>query len=105
MVALKVRQKPLHRTRIDDSSRHIHYHIFGVRKNESLFVLIVIVIVNPRFLERPQKRSRGNQLIHKRLSKKIDRQRVISRESGRLKRDPTISGEKTKDRSITCTAL
>ena len=28
-----------------------------------------IVIVNSRFLQRPQKRSRGNQLIHRRLSK------------------------------------
>ena len=28
-----------------------------------------IVIVNSRRLERPQKRSRGNQLIHRRLSK------------------------------------
>jgi len=27
------------------------------------------VIVNSRFLERPQKRNRGNQLIHRRLSK------------------------------------
>jgi len=31
--------------------------------------LIKIVIVISRFLERPQKRSRGNQLIHRRLSK------------------------------------
>src|SRR6218665_1588932 len=30
---------------------------------------IVIVIVNSRFLERPQKRSRRNQLIHRRLTK------------------------------------
>ena len=29
---------------------------------------IVIVIVNSRFLEHPQKRSRGNQLIHMRLT-------------------------------------
>src|SRR6218665_1752825 len=29
----------------------------------------LIVIVNSRFLQRPQKRSRGNQLIHSRLSK------------------------------------
>ena len=29
----------------------------------------LIVIVNFRFLERPQKRSRRNQLIHKRLTK------------------------------------
>ena len=29
----------------------------------------VIVIVNSRFLERPQKRSRRNQLIHRRLTK------------------------------------
>src|SRR6218665_3412455 len=30
--------------------------------------LIKIVIVISRFLERPQKRSRGNQLIHRRVS-------------------------------------
>src|SRR6218665_1340856 len=30
---------------------------------------IVIVIVNSRFLERPQKRNRGNQLIHRHLTK------------------------------------
>ena len=28
-----------------------------------------MVIVNSRFIERPQKRSRGNQLIHRRLTK------------------------------------
>jgi len=33
------------------------------------------VIVISRFLQRPQKRNRGNQLIHRRLTK-IDRQRV-----------------------------
>src|SRR6218665_3599710 len=43
---------------------------------------IVIVIVNSIFLQRPQMRSRGNQLIHRRLQKKVDRQRVRSRESG-----------------------
>src|SRR6218665_2081250 len=32
-------------------------------------VQLQIVIVNSRFLERPQKRSRGNQLIHRRLTK------------------------------------
>src|SRR6218665_2986636 len=31
--------------------------------------LIVIVIVNSRFLERPQKRSRRNQLTHRRFTK------------------------------------
>ena len=31
--------------------------------------VIVIVIVKSRFLERPQKRSRRNQLIHRRLTK------------------------------------
>src|SRR6218665_1617600 len=34
-----------------------------------LIILIIIVIVNSRFLERPQKRSRRNQLIHSRLTK------------------------------------
>src|SRR6218665_934510 len=47
-----------------------------------------IVIVNSRFLERPQKRSRRNQLIHRPLIKnKIDRQWLRSRESGRQKSD------------------
>src|SRR6218665_179989 len=32
-------------------------------------VPFVIVIVNSRFLERPQKRSRENQLIHRRLTR------------------------------------
>jgi len=32
-------------------------------------VLIVIVIVNSIFLQRPQKQGRGNQLIHRRLSR------------------------------------
>src|SRR6218665_1822546 len=41
--------------------------------------LIKIVIVISRFLERSQTQSRGNQLIHRRLSK-IDRQRVRSLE-------------------------
>ena len=49
--------------------------------------LIVIVIVDSWFLERPQKRSHRNQLIHRRLfplnQKKIDRQWSRSRESGR----------------------
>jgi len=31
--------------------------------------VIDIIIVISRFLQRPQKRSRGNQLIHRRLSK------------------------------------
>src|SRR6218665_832403 len=31
--------------------------------------LQIIIIVNSVFLQRPQKRSRGNQLIHRRLSK------------------------------------
>ena len=35
---------------------------------QTLYVRI-IVIVNSRFLERPQKRSRRNQLIHRRLTK------------------------------------
>ena len=45
---------------------------------------LLYVIVISRFLQRPQKRSRGNQFIHRRLSKtKIDRQRVKFRESSR----------------------
>ena len=45
-----------------------------------------IVIVNSRFLQRPQKRNRRNQLIYRRLSKtkSLDSGRVRSRESGRL---------------------
>jgi len=31
-------------------------------------IVIVIVLVNSRFLKRPQKRSRGNQLIHRRIT-------------------------------------
>ena len=31
--------------------------------------VFVIVFVNSRFLEHPQKRSHGNQLIHRRLTK------------------------------------
>src|SRR6218665_3314360 len=44
-----------------------------------------IVIVNSTFLERPQKRSHRNQLIHRRLTKRkaIDRQRSRPKESGR----------------------
>src|SRR6218665_498895 len=38
-----------------------------------------VVLVNSRFLQRPQKRNHGNQLIHRRFSKKINRQRVRSR--------------------------
>jgi len=34
-----------------------------------LLVDMIIVIVNSRFLQRPQKRSRRNQLIYRRLSK------------------------------------
>src|SRR6218665_3053284 len=34
-----------------------------------IVIVIVIVIVNSRFLERPQKRSRRNQLIHRPLTK------------------------------------
>ena len=37
--------------------------------SNSKFKLIVTVIVSSIFLQRPQKRSRGNQLIHRRLSK------------------------------------
>src|SRR6218665_1624744 len=41
-------------------------------------------IVNSIFLQRPQKRSRGNQFTYRPLSKtKIDRQLVRSSESGR----------------------
>jgi len=35
----------------------------------SCWWFIVIIIINSRFLERPQKRSRRNQLIHRRLTK------------------------------------
>jgi len=34
-----------------------------------LATVIVSVIVNSRFLVRPQKRSRGNQFIHRRLTR------------------------------------
>ena len=39
------------------------WHIFVI------VIVIIIVIVSSRFIERPQKRSRGNQLIHRRLTK------------------------------------
>src|SRR5688572_28723118 len=43
-----------------------------------------IIIVNSIFLQRPQKRSRGNQLIHRRLTKTESIGRGSkSRESGR----------------------
>ena len=42
-----------------------------VLKLSVVVVFVVIVIVNSRFLERPQKLSRGNQLIHRRLTKTI----------------------------------
>src|SRR5688572_24059298 len=52
--------------------------IFAILKS------IVIVIVNSIFLQRPQKRSRGNQLIHRRLTKTESIGRGSkSRESGR----------------------
>src|SRR6218665_2039709 len=35
----------------------------------SSLLRLIIVIVNSRFLERPQERSRRNQLIHRRLTK------------------------------------
>src|SRR6218665_524875 len=53
--------------------------------------ITLIVIVNSRFLQRPQKRSRGNQLIHRHFSRKkstdreikIQRVRQAGRESDR----------------------
>src|SRR6218665_761509 len=40
------------------------------KSRTSIFCIrVVIVLVNSRFLQRPQTRSRGNQLIHRRLSK------------------------------------
>ena len=48
-----------------------HINVVRVRQLGRLRVdpLIVIVIVKSRFLERPQKRSRRKQLIHRRLTK------------------------------------
>src|SRR6218665_2753601 len=43
--------------------------LFLITRIFSSSAILVIVIVNSRFLERPQKRSRGNQLIHRRLTK------------------------------------
>jgi len=40
------------------------FNRFAINRNCSL-------IVNSRFLRRPQKRSRGNQLIHRRLTNLI----------------------------------
>ena len=54
------------------------------RRRKEGRIVIVIVIVNSRFLQRPQKRSRGNQLIHRRLIKTESIGRGSkSRESGR----------------------
>src|SRR6218665_2686006 len=44
-------------------------HIMQPLNISWLLFVIVIVIVNSRFLERPQKRSRRNQRIHRRLTK------------------------------------
>jgi len=41
----------------------------SISKPKYLLELLVIVIVNSWFLERPQKRNRRNQLIHRRLTK------------------------------------
>ena len=51
--------QPLVTSHLMFSNRAISITVFG----------IVIIIVNSRFLERPQKRSRRNQLIHRCLSK------------------------------------
>jgi len=63
----------------DDVKSFCHWPVTGMTgclrcKNCSKYIyhaahFIVIVIVNSIFLQRPQKRSRGNQLIHRRLSK------------------------------------
>src|SRR6218665_1702162 len=56
----------------------------NLARNTIQSFVIVIVIANSRFLERPHKRSRRNQLIHRRLTKnKIDRHRLRYREPGR----------------------
>src|SRR6218665_1098343 len=48
----------------------MYLHVFGVGK-WSVFtrVTVLIVTVNPRFLELPQRRSRENQLIYRRLTR------------------------------------
>ena len=39
---------------------------YYVYQDESTYQELIILIVNSRFLQRPQKRNRGNQLIHRR---------------------------------------
>jgi len=53
------------------NSRGRSFHTVGpITKETRLCIIVVrasvIVIVNSRFLQRPQKRSRGNQLVHRR---------------------------------------
>jgi len=49
------------------SSRAVKFDCYLI--NQSHRIYIVIVIVNSRFLQRPQKRSRGSQLVHRRLTR------------------------------------
>ena len=51
-----------------DPGRFVSLSASGICE-DSLHLESIIVIVNPRFLEHPQKRGRRNQLIHRRLSK------------------------------------
>jgi len=50
--------------------------IFADSIGVTLFIIVIVIVIS-RLLESPQKRSRGNQLIYRRLTKnEIDRQGV-----------------------------
>src|SRR6218665_4003676 len=62
-----------------------------------IYAYYVFVIVISRFLERPQKRSRGNQLIHRRLTKTKSSQSALELgpshfPNGRLRQDLDFGG-------------
>jgi len=60
---------------------HIEKFLQHVAKGSILTNLIVIAIINSRFLQRPPKQNRGNQLIHRHLSKKKSIGRVSDPEN------------------------
>ena len=49
--------------------KRVNMNRIGLTIYLALASIIIIIIVNSRFLQRPQKRSHENQLIHQRLSK------------------------------------
>ena len=61
ILLLNIVAETLLREPMAQPGKHMGLHFWGNRNR--------IVIVNSRFLERPQKRCRGNQLIHRRLTR------------------------------------